>query len=96
MCVVCTKLINTESNVEGAILIYFDYIIIYIYFVFVTLFHIYFWFSGSFLINDPNVLQFVDIGYKLAGTYKCTVTSAGGKSSGNRTLEVYCKSYLPS
>ena len=29
----------------------------------------------------------------MAGTYTCTVRSIGGLSSGNGTLEVYCKYY---
>ena len=52
-----------------------------------------FWFLGSALISNHKILQLRDLGYKeIAGTYKCTVTSAGGKNSGSRTLEVYCKS----
>ena len=42
--------------------------------------------------NSGKTLQLNKLGYKeMAGTYKCTVTGIGGNSSGNGTLEVYCK-----
>ena len=44
------------------------------------------------MTNGGNTLQLNNLGYEdMAGTYKCTVTGVGGPSSGNSTLEVYCK-----
>ena len=44
------------------------------------------------MINGGKTLQLKDLSYEdMAGTYKCTVTSIGGQSSGSSTLEVYCK-----
>ena len=47
---------------------------------------------GSDVVSTGETLQLKDLSYKeLAGTYMCTVTGIGGQSSGNGTLEVYCK-----
>ena len=49
-------------------------------------------FSGIGLTNYNKTLQLEGLGYeKMAATYKCNVTSTGGQSSANGTLEVYCK-----
>ena len=49
-------------------------------------------FLGSSLLNGGDTLQLNNIAYdEMAGTYKCTVSGVGGQSSGNSTLEVYCK-----
>ena len=46
------------------------------------------------MIKIGKTLQLKDLSYEdMAGTYKCTVTSIGGQSSGSGTLDVYCKYY---
>ena len=51
-------------------------------------------FVGSILTSNGRNIQLKYLGYKeMAGTYTCTVRGIGGQSSGNSTLEVYCKYY---